>query len=285
MIFIASQFQLFGIILVPLRNNSIQMNRLIPLIVATILVVGCRSTQDVLYFQNAKIDQSIAMAQDYESKIQRDDILAITVSSKEAEAARPFNKALPLLSTQGASSGQNLLRLTDRGYLVSQQGYIQFPMLGEMLVAGKTKSELSKLIENKLIEQQYLTDPTVSVALLNFKFSVLGESARPNTYSVDSERVTLIEALSMAGDLNINAERDVIIIRESNGTRVIAQVDMRSVDFMNSPYYYIHPNDVIYVRPNQTKVNQSSDRQLLPLITSIASLAVTITTLILVNVR
>ncbi len=125
--------------------------------------------------------------------------------------------------------------------------------------AGKTCSRLGDEIAATLRNRDYISDASVNVQITNFKFSVLGEVASPGTYNVDGQRLTILEALSRAGDLNIDGNRDITLIRETNGRRQIATVDLRSKDLFQSPYYYIQQNDTIYVTPAERKINTRSD--------------------------
>lgn len=247
----------------------------LPILIVLILsITGCVAPKKVLYLQDAIPFQQDTITQSYQSMIQQDDILSIVVEGNDLEAIKPFNKQVP--------STSSTISLVERGYLVNVRGEIVFPMIGKIHAAGMTTIELADTITQKLIDNKYLKDPAVSVALLNFKFSILGEAGSKNTYNVPSERLTLLEALSMAGDLTIQGKRDrIAIIREINGIRTTVYIDIRSKEFMNSPYYYICQNDVIYVEPNKTRVNQSGDRQTVPYIFSIASFLMTLALLIM----
>lgn len=138
-------------------------------------------------------------------------------------------------------------------------GYIVLPVIGKIKAAGKTCSRLGDEIAATLRNRDYISDASVNVQITNFKFSVLGEVASPGTYNVDGQRLTILEALSRAGDLNIDGNRDITLIRETNGRRQIATVDLRSKDLFQSPYYYIQQNDTIYVTPAERKINTRSD--------------------------
>ena len=154
--------------------------------------------------------------------------------------------------TSGAS--QRLL-----GYVVDNDGQIDFPVLGVLEVAGLTRWELSEKIKNQLIEKQYLTDAVVTVEFMNFKVSVLGEVGAPGTYAIQGDKVTVLQALSMAKDLTIYGEREnVSVIRERNGERVIYEINLCDVSLFNSPAYYLQQNDIVYVTPNKNRARQST---------------------------
>ena len=141
-------------------------------------------------------------------------------------------------------------------------GNIDFPILGEIHVEGLTRMQLTELIKNKLIEGDLIKDPIVTVQFLNFKISVMGEVGRPGSFTISGDRITLLEALSMAGDLTIYGRRDRVgVIRENNGKRTILFHDLRSADIFNSPCYYLQQNDIVYVEPNKAKSGQSSINQ------------------------
>lgn len=183
-------------------------------------------------------------------KIQSDDILAITVSSLNVEASAIFNMGTTS-SIQGASTG-TLPTNTANGFLVDRTGAIQLPLVGTIQVAGLSTSAARDLIQNKLTT--YLKEPVVSLRIVNFKVSVLGDVARPGVYPVQNERVSITEALSMAGDLTITAIRNnVLLIREVEGKRQYVRVDLQSKDVFNSPFFYLQNNDVLYVQPGNAK--------------------------------
>ena len=170
--------------------------------------------------------------------------------------------------------------------MVSYRVVADFPILGKIHVAGLTRLQLTELIKNKLIEEDLIKDPVVTVQFLNFKVSVMGEVSRPGSFTINSDRITLLEALSMAGDLTIYGRRDrVAVIREVDGQRTILFHDLRSADIFSSPCYYLQQNDIVYVEPNKAKagtseINQNTSASVwlsaVSILASIASLLVTI---------
>lgn len=181
-------------------------------------------------------------------KIQKDDILAITVSSLSPEANLIFNLGN---TKSGATDGVSESVV---GFTVDKLGNVHLPYLGGVAVEGLTTSEARNLIQKKLNDGNYLKNAVVSLRLSNFKISVLGDVARPGVYPIQTERITVIEALGMAGDLNITAKRnDVLLIRENLGKRQQIRLDMQSKDIFNSPYYYLENNDVLVVTPSEAK--------------------------------
>ncbi|WP_455637932.1 polysaccharide biosynthesis/export family protein [Parabacteroides sp.] len=220
---------------------------------------ACTSTKKILYLQDVVPLKQQDIEQKYEVIIHSDDLLAIMVNSRDPELALPFN--MPMVTYQlGSINSDGLQRVL--GYLVDTDGNIDFPILGTIHVEGLTRMQLTELIKNRLIEGDLIKDPIVTVQFLNFKISVMGEVGRPGSFTISGDRITLLEALSMAGDLTIYGRRDrVAVIRENNGKRTILFHDLRSAEIFNSPCYYLQQNDIVYVEPNKAKSGQSSINQ------------------------
>lgn len=236
------------------------------------LFASCATPKNMVYFQDAERDTPQEVTQNYDSKIQKDDLLAISVSSKNPELATPFNKittATPIASQDGGT------------YLVSSNGDIVFPILGELFVAGSTYPELASMIENKITEGGYINDPTVTVKSMNFKISVLGEVKLPGVKRIDSERITIFDAIGLAGDMTIYGMREnVSVIREENGKREITTIDLSQKEIFTSPYYYLHPNDIVYVQPNKKQQKTSvNNPYIASIIISTTSMLVTLVNL------
>jgi polysaccharide export outer membrane protein len=180
-------------------------------------------------------------------KIQKDDILAITVSSLNADANAIFNVA-------NTRSGGSATEGGVVGFTVDKDGNLYLPYLGAVNVEGLSTASARELIQKKLNDGNYLKNAVVSLRLASFKISVLGDVARPGVYPIQSERVTIIEALGMAGDLNITAKRnDILLIRENLGIRQQVRLDLQSKDIFASPYYYLENNDVLVITPSEAK--------------------------------
>ena len=223
-----------------------------------VFFTACTSTKKIIYLQDVVPLKQQEIEQKYEVIIHGDDLLAIMVNSRDPELALPFN--MPMVSYQLGSNTGGQQRVL--GYLVDTNGNIDFPILGEIHVEGLTRMQLIELIKNKLIEGDLIKDPIVTVQFLNFKISVMGEVGRPGSFTISGDRITLLEALSMAGDLTIYGRRDRVgVIRENNGKRTILFHDLRSADIFNSPCYYLQQNDIVYVEPNKAKSGQSSINQ------------------------
>lgn len=217
-------------------------------------IFACQSKKEIIYFQGIENLKANDAAQSFEPKLKPDDLLLIIVSAQDPEAAAPFN--LSAYSDSGASSDKPNGSLTYQTYLVDTSGFIEFPVLGRLKVGGLTKSEAVEMIKTEL--RKYIISPIVNLRITNYKVSVMGEVTKPGSYDINTERVTLIEALSKAGDLTIYGNRkNILIIRNVNGEQTNNFIDLTSPDFINSPFYYLTQNDVVYVQPNKTKVNSS----------------------------
>lgn len=246
-----------------------------------LLLTACTSSKKILYLQDVQPLKQQDIENQYEVKIHNDDLLAILVNSKNPELALPFN--MPLISYQLGYQNNYSQRIL--GYLVDSDGNIDFPILGKIHVAGMTRKELTEYLKQRLMDEDYIKDPIVTVQFLNFKISVMGEVNRPGSFDISSDRITLLEALSKAGDLTIYGRRDrVAVIREVDGVRTILYHDLRSSDIFQSPCYYLQQNDIVYVEPNKAKTGQSRINQnnSVSVWTSVISVLTSIVTLILV---
>lgn len=225
-----------------------------------VFFTACTSTKDIVYLQDVVPLKQQEIEQKYEAIIHSDDLLAIMVNSRDQELAMPFN--MPMVTYQLGSTGGTNGQQRVLGYLVDTNGYIDFPILGTIQVEGLTRKKLTSLIKEKLIKEDLIKDPIVTVQFLNFKISVMGEVGHPGSFTISGDRITLLEALSMAGDLTIYGNRDrIAVIREKNGLRTVLFHDLRSADVFNSPCYYLQQNDIVYVEPNKAKAGQSRINQ------------------------
>ncbi len=215
-----------------------------------VLLLSCASREKIVYVQNGGTLQ----ATNYATKFKPDDLLMITVSAPDPEVALPFN--LPAAAVSGINSTVANSQLQYQLYLIDKDGAIEFPVLGSVKVGGLEREEALTVLKDKL--KKYISDPIVNIRIMNYKISVSGEVTRPGSFNVVSERVTLMEAISMAGDLTIYGRRDnITVIRDINGTKTINHVDITKSDFINSDFYYLSQNDVVYVEPNKTRINSS----------------------------
>lgn len=246
---------------------------------------SCAVPKNIAYFQNRLVDQPEQIDKHGGIVIQPKDMLSIVVSSKNPELVVIFN--LPVISYQAGSEvvtssyNQRLM-----GYVVDNEGFIDFPVLGKLKVSGLTRWELSETIKKKLIEEGYLTDCVVTVEFMNFKVSVIGEVNAPGTYIIEGDKVTVLQAISLAKDLTIFGQREnVTVIRESDGERTMYQINLCDVSMFNSPAYYLQQNDIVYVEPSEIKARQSTtdDKglRMTSILVSGGSLLVSIATMII----
>lgn len=216
-----------------------------------ITLVSCASRKDIAYLQNVDSQKNSAELLSYEPRLQKDDLLSIIISADQPEATYPFNMP-QIQGNYQINENQDGIKT----YLIDAYGDIQFPVIGKIHLDGLSRTEAVQKIESEV--KQYITSATVNLRILNYKISVLGEVNHPGNVKISSERLTLLEALSQAGDLTIYGKRNnILIIRESDGKRTFNRVDMTKADFIDSPYYYLSQNDVVVVEPNKTKVNAS----------------------------
>ena len=260
--------------------------KLIFAIAAMVFVLGsCASTKDIAYFQNKLVDQPEKIDKHAGIVIQPKDQLSIVVSSRNPELVAMFN--LPVVSYQAGSEVMATSTYNQRlmGYVVDNDGCIDFPVLGKLEVDGMTRWELAEMIKDKLLNEKLLTDAVVTVEFMNFKISVMGEVQSPGTYTIQGDKVTVLQALSLARDLTIFGKRDnVAVIREKDGERTIYQINLTDVDMFKSPAYYLQQNDIVYVEPNEIKARQSTidDKglRLTSILVSSGSLLVSVATLL-----
>jgi polysaccharide export outer membrane protein len=238
--------------------------------------VSCSDTKKLTYFNDQPDGQIKAKVGVTESVIQANDLLSITVSSLNQDATAIFNAPNESTAlTSSATSGGNTLTV---GYLVNLNGDITYPVLGSIHAEGLTKSQLMALITKQLTDKKLLVDPIVTIRHLNFRISVLGEVARPGVFTIPNEKVSILEALSLAGDLTIYAKRDnVVLIRENGkGEKTIKRFNLNSKEILSSPYYYLESNDIIYAEPSKDRVNREKTQMLLPIILSITTLLIVV---------
>ena len=227
------------------------------LVAVMLLLTSCGSVKNIAYFQNKILDNPEAVDRHAGIVIEPKDMLSIIVSGRNPELVSMFN--LPIVSYQageitGAGGSQKL-----SGYVVDNDGTINFPVLGGIKVKGMTRWQLADHIADLLSEGGYINDAVVTVEFMNFKISVLGEVNSPGTYTIQGDKVTILQAISLANDLTIFGQREnVTVIREKEGERVMYEVNLCDVSMFKSPAYYLQQNDVIYVEPSQVKARQST---------------------------
>lgn len=248
------------------------------------LLFGCGSYKQVPYLQELEaLEISDTLPPMYDAKIMPKDLLTITVNTSDPESSAPFN--LTVQTNNNVSTVHTITQQPSlQQYLVNNEGNIDFPVLGRIHVGGLTKNQAEDLIREKL--KPYLEEtPIVTIRMVNYKISVLGEVNKPGTFTVNNEKVNVLEALAMAGDMTIWGQRDnVKLVREStDGKREIIVLNLNKADIIDSPYYYMQQNDIIYVSPNKTKAKNSDIGQSTSLWISGTSILVSLASL-LVNI-
>ena len=253
-------------------------NFIIPILII-VLFSSCASRKNLVYFQDEPIDESVEMAQPKQLIYKPDDLLTINVSAFVQETVAPFNLNVGVANTNSASVQGNLQLQT---YLVDYDGNIDFPVLGKVNIAGLTRTELTELLTERISE--YAKDPIVNVRLANFTVTIIGEVSNPGTFTIQDERITVLEALGLADDLTIYGERkNVLVIREVDGKKKFAKIDLTSINTVNSQVYYLQPNDVIYVEPNKARIRASAFNPNTGLVIAAVSTLATITAIFLAN--
>jgi len=218
-------------------------------VVILILLQSCVSKKEMLYLQDIKSFNNTEVTYNHHT-LQVDDILKITVGALIPEAALPYN-----VITVGSIVPNSIDVIKLNGYLVSQNSTINFPVLGELSVKGKTTQELENDIKKLLVDGGYLINPNVTVRLINAKVSILGEVQRPGTFTFTENNISLLQALGLAGDLTINGNReDVMVLRYIDGVQTTQRINLTSANFLSGPYQMVKPNDVIVVNPNSAKL-------------------------------
>ena len=230
------------------------MKQLLYIMSLMLLVSSCVSQQDLVYFRGEPTSKT--KLKPFELRYQTNDLLSINVTALDMDAARPFNLFV--------SSPNNLNNLSITGqvrqqtYLIDDTGHINFPVLGKLPLGGLSRDEATTFIESKL--KEYIKNPVVTMRLTNFRISVLGEVKLPGIYTIINERVSILEALALAGDLTITGKRaNLLLVREEEGVLTKNYIDLNNDALFSSQYFYLKPNDVIYVEPNKAKARSSTD--------------------------
>jgi polysaccharide export outer membrane protein len=246
------------------------------LLIIFISVSACVSKKDIIYFQNDEIDQS-KVSNSYKTIIKPDDVLQITITALDIEAVKPFNLAAVAYAT---SSNAAVGQAQQQTYLVDNKGEIDFPVIGKIKIGGLTRDDTIELLRSKLAPD-YIKDPNINIRIANYKISVMGDVQRPGSYNIPNERITILDALALAGDINISAKRNtILIIREEGGKKLQYRVDLRSNEVLTSPVYYLQQNDVVYVEPNYARIQSASSNSNTTLFISLTSLIITLATLL-----
>lgn len=245
------------------------------LMLSLVLLASCFTPKKVVYLQDLQPGVTEALKEDYEAKIKKDDLLQILIMAQSPEAAKPFNLS-SLVQEMSTTGGNNQDQYS---YLVDVNGCIDLPILGRLQVEGLTTNEVKDKVVALLQEKNLIKEPMVQVRIQNFKILMLGEVKSPGAIEVKGERITILDAISQAGDLTMQGRRDrVTVIREENGKRTVTNLDLKSKKLFDSPFFYLKQNDVVYVEPNDAKSVQYRSGQMgnvtpwISLVSSILSL-------------
>lgn len=242
------------------------------LFVLALLVLSCGPQKGVVYFQDANQFETLVDDNSFTSKFKVDDLLSINVSTLDPEASAPFN--LYRGAEEGGISPQQV------NYLVDKNGEIDFPVIGKVKIVGLSPSETRLLLREKLAD--YLKNPIINIRIRNFTVTILGAVNRPGTYPVNGEQITIMEAIGLAGDINIKGRRDnVMVIRDFDGTKVYNRINLNQKNALKSPVYYLTQNDVVYIEPNKSGKTESSLDQRASIAVSIISVLITSTVVVL----
>ncbi|MFO0357171.1 MAG: polysaccharide biosynthesis/export family protein [Sphingobacteriaceae bacterium] len=229
----------------------------------------------MIYFQGTLSGNEIN--KNYSPILRSDDLLSITVMGLDEQAIKPFN--LPINTINQNLGGYSQGAPTPPGYLIDADGNIDFPIIGKIKIGGMTRAAAIELIKEQL--RPYLINPTILIRILNYKITVLGEVKNPGTFTIPNERITLPEALGIAGDLQITGVRkNVLVIRDVDGKKTETRVDLTNKDLFSSPVFYLQQNDVVYVEPNRAKINSAAiNTSNVSLVVSVISLLITMVVL------
>ncbi|HXJ99145.1 MAG TPA: polysaccharide biosynthesis/export family protein [Gelidibacter sp.] len=221
------------------------------------MATSCTTSKDFVYFQDRPLSEGYLNSTPEQLIYKPDDILMITVSAEDPKVVQPFNLMI-------VSESDDLVNVTGNArmqtYLIDYNGNIEFPVLGTLHIAGMTRIQLTEMLKNKISE--HVKDPIVNIRLLNFTITVLGEVSDPGTFTIQNERISLPEALGLANDLTIYGKRkNLLLIREVDGQKKFAKIDLTSVNAVSSPLYYLQQNDVLIVEPNNARVRSANYNQ------------------------
>jgi len=223
-------------------------------LIAIMLFSSCASKKKILYFQG---EMDNIAAKNYTPTLVTDDLISITVLGLDLDAIKPFNLPRIINQVSNNTGGYAQGTPTQEGYLIGADGNINFPVLGKVKLAGLTRTQATDTLQQIL--SAYLVNPIVNIRILNFKITVLGDVKRPGTFNIPNERISLPEAIGIAGDLNITGERqNVMVIRDVDGKKTEYNIDLTSKELFSSPVFYLNQNDIVYVVPNRTKRNSSA---------------------------
>lgn len=244
------------------------------LLLCLVIFSSCASKKEVLFFQDIEKLTATSQQPNEETVIRVDDLLYIVITGNTPEVGALFNP-ITNLPPAGVAAANNRLQT----YIVEQDGSINFPLIGTVNVAGATRQEVVQKLQQEA--SVYVKNPVVNVRIINFTISVLGEVARPGTFTITDERISVLEALGLAGDLTIFGERKTVkVIRETNGIKTYGELDFTSIDVVNSPFYYLQQNDVVLVAPNRAQIQSAAFNRNSTIFISIAGIIISVLTIL-----
>ena len=253
------------------------MQRVSKIVLAIIIITltSCVSKKKIVYFQNDEVDQSKTNTT-YKTVFKSDDLLQITISALDLEAVKPFN--LPTVN-YSAISDRAAGTPQQQSYLIDNKGFIDFPVLGKIKLAGLSRADAIDLLKNKL-SPDYIKNPTINIKITNFSITVLGDVKNPGRFTIPNERISVLEAIGLAGDLSISGVRIIEIKREENNQIKTYKLDLRSNKIFNSPAYYLQQNDVVYVEPNKASSQNAAYNRNTGLFISLGSIIISLITIL-----
>lgn len=224
-------------------------NSFIFIVLISLFCISCANKKKLVYLQGIESQKIYDASLRYEIKLQPDDLLSIVVSAENPEVTIPFN--LPVIQGNVTTTTQ-----TGRTFLIDNDGYIEYPVLGKIKLGGLTRTEATTKLKEMVAN--YIANPSISVRILNYKISVLGEVSKPGSYTINGERISILEALSLAGDLTLYGKRkNILLIHDEEGKKTYTRIDLTDATLLNSPDYYLAQNDIVIVEPNKPKLNGS----------------------------
>lgn len=251
------------------------MQKVKKIVLFTLLLVqltSCVSKKEITYFQYDTIEQA-KVSNSYKTIFKPDDLLQITISAIDFETVKPFN--LPAVSF-ATTTDNPIGNPQQQTYLINNEGYIDFPVIGKIKLGGLTRQQAISLLKSKL-DPDYVKNPTINIRIANFSITVLGDVKKPGTYTVPNERITILEAIGLAGDLNITGKRNTVkVFREIDGKKIEFNVDLRSNKVFTSPVYYLQQNDLVYVDQNKASSQNAAVNQNTGLFISVGSIIVSL---------
>ena len=249
------------------------MQRIKKIVLAFIVltITSWASRKEIVYFQKDQVDQSKTNTT-YKTVFKADDLLQITVSALDLEAVKPFN--LPAV-TFATTTDRAVGTPQQQTYLIDNEGFIDFPVLGRLKLAGLSRTEAIELLKNKL-SPDYVKNPTINIKITNFSITVLGDVKMPGRFTIPNERISVLEAVGLAGDLNMSGIRTIEVKREENNEIKSYKLDLRSNEVFNSPAYYLQQNDVVYVEPNRSSSQDAAYNKNTGLFISLGSVIISL---------